>query len=329
MATDKHFEIDVHELNERLAAIVDAADDAIIGETIDGTVTSWNRGAERLYGYTAKEMIGKFMKLLEPPEKVGEVDFILARMKNGETISHFETVRMRKDGTRIQISKSVSPIRNSRGIITGFVNITHDITELRREAELRVELDQRLSAIVDAAEDAIIGKTVNGIVTSWNRGAERLYGYSATEMIGKPMELLEPPEKAGEIETILSRIMRGERVAHFETVRMRKDGTRVSISKSVSPIRNLQGEIIGAVNVTHDITEQKRQAESRLEMEKYSSSRRLSQSLASEINDPLETIKNAIRVLLSRSASDSDERKLLEIAASQTERIINMSRRIT
>ena len=192
-----------------------------------------------------------------------------------------------------------------------------------------VELNERLAAIIDATEDAIIGKTLEGIVTSWNRGAERLYGHKAEEMIGKSMKLLEPPEKTGEIDSILERMKRGERISHFETVRVRKDGTRVSISKSVSPIRNAKGQIVGAVNVTHDMTEQRRQAEARLELEKVSSARRLSQSLASEINDPLETIKNAVSVLLRRTSKDTPEYRLLEIAASQTERIIEMSRRIT
>ncbi len=200
--------------------------------------------------------------------------------------------------------------------------------EERVEVDAR-EINERLAAIVEAADDAIIAKDLNAIVTSWNPGAERLYGYTAAEMIGKSMTMLEPPERSGEIASIMARIKNGERIAHFETVRIRKDGTRVSISKSVSPIRNGRGVIIGAMNITHDMTVQNKRSKARLELEKFASSRRLSENLSSELNDRLETIKNVHTILMKSLPKDSSDRKLLELAIAETEKIINYSRGIS
>ncbi|MSQ31841.1 MAG: PAS domain S-box protein [Dehalococcoidia bacterium] len=169
--------------------------------------------------------------------------------------------------------------------------------DYRSEVEAQA-LNERPAAIIEAADDAIIGKDLNAIVTSWNPGAERLYGYTALEMIGQSMKRLEPSEKVGEIVSIMTRIRKGDRIAHFETVRVRKYGTRVSISKSVSPIRNSKGVIIGAMNITHDMTVQNKRNETRLELEKFSSSRRLAENVSAELNDRLETIKNVHTMLM-------------------------------
>src|SRR5215211_9502876 len=123
------------------------------------------------------------------------------------------------------------------------------------------EESARLAAIVESSDDVIIGKTLEGIITSWNKGAERIYGYSAEEAVGQPISMLVPPERPNEIPRILESIRRGEKVDHFETVRMTKDGRRLDISLTVSPIRNSSGDIVGAATIARDITERKRMEE--------------------------------------------------------------------
>ncbi len=131
------------------------------------------------------------------------------------------------------------------------------------ERRLAEEEHARLAAIVESSDDAIIGKTLGGTITSWNKGAERLYGYSAHEAVGQPISMLVPPEHRDEVPGILEKIGRGEKVDHFETVRVSKDGRRLDISLTVSPVKDSEGNIIGASTIAHDITERK-QAENEI-----------------------------------------------------------------
>src|SRR4029079_4523883 len=146
-----------------------------------------------------------------------------------------------------------TPLFDANGKLTGAVNLLVDITD-RRQAETE---KQRLAAIVTSSEDAIVSEDLNGLVTTWNPGAERVFGYSAEEMIGKSITLLIPAHLLQEETIILEQIARGEPVDHFETSRVRKDGTLVKISLSVSPIRNLQGRVIGGSKIARDITKRK------------------------------------------------------------------------
>src|SRR4051812_13782906 len=131
----------------------------------------------------------------------------------------------------------------------------NDLTAAERDAE---ELRSRLAAIVTSSDDAIISKTLDGVITTWNEGASRIFGYSADEAVGKPITILIPPDRLGEEPEILRRLRAGERVDHIETVRLRKDGELLNISLTVSPIRNAAGEIVGASKIARDITSQKR-----------------------------------------------------------------------
>lgn len=162
------------------------------------------------------------------------------------------TVLIARDGTEIPIDDSAAPIRGDDGGLQGAVLVFRDIT-VRRKAEITQRL---LAAIVESSDDAVISKDVNGIVTSWNKGAERIFGYSAEEMIGKPIAIIAAPDRLDEMPRILERVMRGERIDHFETVRKAKDGKLVSISLTVSPIHDEEGRVVGASKVARDITEQ-------------------------------------------------------------------------
>jgi PAS domain S-box-containing protein len=239
-----------------LQAIIASADEAIISKDMDGIITSWNAGAERIFGYTAQEALGKPVTILIPPEYPDEEPQILDRIRRGERIRHYETRRLRKDGRIIDISLTISPIKDRMGRIVGASKIARDITERNRLRSAEVA-ESFLAAIVDSAEDAIISKDLEGIVTSWNPAAERLYGYSAKEMIGKPIAMLIPPDHPNEEPQILQRIRRGEPIHHYETQRVRKDGRIIEVALTVSPIKDSLGRIVGASKIARDISERK------------------------------------------------------------------------
>ncbi len=250
-----------------LAALVDSSDDAIISKSLTGVVRSWNAAAERIFGYTAAEIVGQPITTIIPPELHDEEEGILRRLRRGERLDHFETVRVAKDGRRLDISLSVSPIRDATGAVVGAAKIARDVTEQRRGRELLAQaalVQSHFAALVASSDDAIISKSLEGIVRSWNAGAERIFGYSAAEMIGQPIITIIPPELHDEERQILERLRRGERIDHFETVRVTKDGRRLDISLSVSPIRDAAGVVAGAAKIARNITA-RREAERRVE----------------------------------------------------------------
>ena len=244
-------------LAQGIHSTVETSDDAIIGKDLDGTIISWNSGAERLFGYKAQEAIGRSVAMLIPESRRDEEPEILARLRRGERIDHLETARCRKDGSLVDISLSVSPITNDRGIVVGAWEVARDISE-RNRAET---LAQRLGAIVESSDDAIVSKDLNGIIASWNGGAERLFGYTAREAVGRAVAMLIPEERHDEEPEILARLRRGERIDHYETVRRRKDGSLVDVSLSVSPIRNAHGVVIGAAKIARDISDRRKAQE--------------------------------------------------------------------
>jgi PAS domain S-box-containing protein len=264
-----------------LASIIETADDAIISKTLDGIITSWNNGAERIFGYTAKEAVGQPVTMLIPADHLDEEPTILARLRAGERMEHYETVRVRKDGTLVNISLTVSPIRGPDGTIVGASKIARDITDRRRAEENLLQT----AAIVENSDDAIISKNLDGIILSWNPGAERLYGYTAAETIGQSVTMLIPPDRPDEEPRILEQIARGERVDHYETVRRRNDGTLIDVSLTVSPVRDTSGRIIGASKIARDITERKRaERELREQAEIIETVNRVGQTLAAELD---------------------------------------------
>jgi PAS domain S-box-containing protein len=175
-------------------------------------------------------------------------------LKTGIPVHHGEVVIERPDGSRVTVSVDVDPIRDKNGAVVGVVNFFADIRE-RKQAERATAL---LAAIVDCSDDAIVSKDLDGIVTSWNKGAERLFGFTAQEVIGRNIKLIIPPVKWDEEAAILEKLRRGERVDHFETVRLHKDRTPLDVSLTISPVKASDGTIIGASKVARDIGERKR-----------------------------------------------------------------------
>ena len=242
-----------------LRALIDSSDDAIISKTLDGIITFWNRGAERIFGWTAAEAVGRHITLIIPEERHAETDEVLARVRRGERVEHFETIRVARNGQRLNISLTVSPIKDDAGRIVGASKIARDITPQRRG-----EISQaRLAALVDSSDDAIISKTLDGVITSWNAGAERIFGWTAAEAVGRHITLIIPDDRRAEEDEVLARIRRGERVDHFETIRVARNGHRLNISLTISPIRDGTGQILGASKIARDVTERRLMEEER------------------------------------------------------------------
>ena len=236
-----------------VAAIVDSSDDAIVSKTLDGLITSWNRAAERIFGWTAAEAVGRSITIVIPPDRLAEEEDILARIKQGEKIEHFETTRMRKDGTRFEISLTVSPIKNAKGEVIGASKIARDISA-RLHGD---EAIARLAAIVNSADDAIVSKTLDGVITSWNRAAQAMFGWTAAEAVGQRITLIIPRERWHEEDEVLARVRKGESIDHFDTVRVRKNGERIDVSLTVSPVKDARGRIIGASKIARDVSDRK------------------------------------------------------------------------
>jgi PAS domain S-box-containing protein len=275
----KHIDA-LRDSEERLRAILETAVEGII--TIDerGTIESFNPSAEKIFGYAACEAIGQNIKLLMPEPYRHEHDGYL---ENYRRTGHAkiigigrEVIGQRKDGTTFPMDLSVSEVKlANRRMFTGFVR---DITE-RKEAQKAL---LHYAALVEFSDDAIIGKTLDGYITSWNRGAEMVFGYSSKEMVGKPVSILIPDDRKDEEPDILEKIRRGESVDHYETIRRRKSGKLIDISVTVSPIRDANGKIIGASKVARDITERKR-----LEKEIIEISNREQQRIGQDLHDGL------------------------------------------
>jgi len=198
-----------------LAAIVASSSDAILSKNLAGVITSWNAEAETFFGYTRSEMKGQRVHQLIPAELQEEEDRILSRIAGGQRVENYETVRLHKSGRRIEVSLTISPIRNAAGEVIGASSIMRDIG-WRKEGERALAL---LAAIIAASSDGILSKGLDGTITSWNPAAERLFGFSAPEMIGKSIRILIPEELQSEEDEFLARISAGDRIQNHETVR--------------------------------------------------------------------------------------------------------------
>ena len=303
-----------------VAAIVDSSDDAIVSKTLDGLITSWNRAAERIFGWTAAEAVGRSITIVIPPDRLAEEEDILARIKQGEKIEHFETTRMRKDGTRFEISLTVSPIKNAKGEVIGASKIARDISA-RLHGD---EAIARLAAIVNSADDAIVSKTLDGVITSWNRAAQAMFGWTAAEAVGQRITLIIPRERWPEQDEVLARVCKGESIDHFDTVRVRKSGERIDVSLTVSPVKDARGRIIGASKIARDVSDRKRAEAERTKLlqtvqQAREEAEELNRSkdqflavLSHELRTPLNAIFGWARMLQSAAMDEATSRRAID-----------------
>jgi PAS domain S-box-containing protein len=305
-----------------LAAIVASSDDPIISKDLNGIITSWNGAAERTFGYQTDEILGEPILRLIPPELHHEEAQILAKLRAGERIDHYETIRMKKNGERFPVSVTISPVKDDTGRVIGASKIARDISDRTKTDESRF----RLAAVVDSADDAIISKDLNGIINSWNDGARRMFGYTADEMIGQSILRLIPVELHYEEAAILSRLRTGERVDHFETRRMRKDGSSIELSVTISPIMDGTGRVIGASKIARDISDRRRIERLLLQSEKIAATGRMAAAVAHEINNPLEAVMNLIFLARQNSPPAGKAYQHLKMAEEELERVSHIAR---
>jgi PAS domain S-box-containing protein len=232
--------------------------DAVIATDAQGFVLLMNPVAEQLTGWTSADAAGR--RLQEVFHIINEHTRQLVEDPCGKVLATGRvvglanhTVLISRHGDERPIDDSAAPIINERGEILGVVLVFRDATETRRAQETA----ERLAAIVEHSNDAIIGKDLNGMITNWNSAAERLYGFTAQEALGQPISMIVPADREAELKTIMERLLRGEPIEHLETVRLKKDGTQIDVSLTVSPVKNAYGEVIGASKIARDIGQRK------------------------------------------------------------------------
>jgi len=267
-------------------------------------------------------VLGSSVLRLIPPELHKEEEEILTRLAQGQQIEHFETTRVHKNGTRIPLSITISPVRDASGRVIGASKIIRDVTKRQQNEESRFQL----AAIVDSADDAIVSKDLNGVIRTWNAGAQRTFGYTAEEIVGQSVLRLIPPELQYEEDHILAKIRQGERIQHYETTRVRKDGERIQVSVTISPIRDESGRIIGASKIARDISDRKRLERMLIEAEKLAVNGRMAAAIAHEINNPLESLMNLIYLARQNSAQTSKAYQYLVTAEEELERVSHIAR---
>jgi two-component system sensor histidine kinase VicK len=289
-----------------LSALVDSTDDAIISKNLNGIITSWNPSAERIFGYRPEEIIGQSVLKLIPADRQDEETLILSRLRRGERVQYFHTKRLAKSGRLIDVSLTISPVKDEKGVIVGVSKIARQITELI-QAEKQSAV---LSAIVSGSDDAIISKDLNSIVTSWNNSAERLFGYTAAEMIGESIVKLIPADRLQEEPAIIARLKSGERVDHFETIRLTKHGKLLNVSLTISPVMDISGRIIGISKIARDITDKKQEEQRKNDFIAI---------VSHELKTPLTSMRSYVQLALAKATERADAYSELVLRRAETQ----------
>jgi PAS domain S-box-containing protein len=275
-----------------LASIVEFSDDAIISKDLNGVIISWNSGAERLFGYTADEVIGKPGTILIPEGRFDEEPAILSSIRSGRSVEHYETIRKKKDGTLLDISLSVSPIKDQFGTIVGASKIARNITE-RKKAQEEIQFQ---ASLLNAVEQAVIATDLEGNIIYWNSFAEQLYGWSPQEVIGANVVDLIPAIASKEVAAEIFRYLKDSRSWTGEMLVQRRDGSEFFAMITDSPILNDRGQLIGVVEVSTDITDAKRAEKERADLLERERSAREEAEAANRLKDEfLATLSHELR----------------------------------
>jgi len=330
--------------------LLEALPDAIVAVDNDGTIVQVNSQTQELFGYLRDELIGQKIEMLVPERHRSQHhhhrEGFAQTPKTRRMGADLDLYGRRRNGSEFPVEISLSPVSTETGAFV--LSAIRDISNRKRIAEelrrANEELHQRtteqlgeyrsrLASIIDSSEDAILSKGLDGTITSWNRGAEHIYGYAPEEVVGKHISLLLPADRPDEIPEILRKIARGERIEHHESVRVTKDGRRLDVSISVSPLRDAAGEIAGASAIARDITAQKRAEDQLRQAQKMEAIGRLAGGVAHDFNNILAIITSCTEFLRDRidpSAEPSvyveNIRKALERGTSLTRQMLAFSR---
>ncbi len=319
---------------EVLRLTLSSIGDAVITTDVDGRITYMNGVAQSLTGWTAAEAqtlpLDRVFRILNESTRQPVGSPVLRALREGVIVGLANhTVLIRKDGSECPIDDSAAPIRDELRRVAGCVLIFRDVSVQRREEQARAEQLQTarlLAAIVESSDDAIVSKSLDGTIRSWNAGAERVFGHRAAQAIGQHISIIIAPDRLAEEEHIIERLKAGERIDHFETERLAADGRRLLVSLSISPIKNDAGEVVGASKVARDVTHQRRaEAElRRLANDLAEADRHKDEflaTLAHELRNPLAPLSNAVAVMkragddvkVIRRARDTMERQLAQL----------------
>jgi len=312
-------EVEIRRQAAQLASFLQTAPIALHRVGSDGIILWANDAELNTFGYTRDEYVGQHIAAFHVDQHA--IADILARLTGGEPVREYPARIRCKDGS----IKSVlidSSVLWEAGRFVHTQCFTRDVTEQQQGEETRA----LLAAIIEASSDAIVSKTLEGIVTSWNVGAERVFGYSAEEMIGQSILRIVPPHRVGDVATILAAIGRGERIEHFESERVRKDGRIINVSLAVSPIIDAKGHIIGASKIARDITESAKLYEAaqqgRAAAEEASHAKdRFLAMLSHELRNPLAAVRNAVTTA---ALDPARARRALEIARRGTDQLTRL-----
>jgi PAS domain S-box-containing protein len=325
--------------------LFEAFPDAIVAVDREGTIVQINTQAEELFGYAKDELVGQRVEILVPETYRGDhqghrAGFAQAP-KTRRMGAGLELSGRRRDGSEFPVEISLSPVSTESGWFV--LSAIRDISdrkkieeELRRANEelYRITAEQigeyrsRLASIIDSSEDAILSKSLDGTITSWNKGAEAIYGYAPEEVIGKRISMLAPSDRADEIADILQKIARGETIEHYESIRVTKEGRHVNVSISVSPLRNASGEIVGASAIARDITAQKKAEIQLRQSQKMEAIGRLAGGVAHDFNNILAIINACTEFLRDRIKADAEPAAYVENIRKAAERGATLTRQL-
>ena len=331
---------------ETLRVTLRSIGDGVITTDVGGRVVSINDVAESLSGWTRDEAVGQpldaVFRIVNEDTRAPVDNPATRALRDGVIVGLANhTVLIRKDGSECPIDDSAAPIRNEQGVVTGCVLIFRDVSDQRRiqrDKASQLITARLLASIIESSDDAIISKSLDGVIQTWNAAAERLFGYPAEQAIGRHISLVIPPERLAEEDHIIASLKAGRRIEHFETERVRSDGRRIFVSLTVSPIKDATGQVVGASKIVRDFTE-RRQLEDHLRSlaaDLSEADRRKNEflaMLAHELRNPLAPISNAARALRIsgrdeqslRSASEMLERQVAQMAR-LVDDLLDMSR---
>ena len=325
--------------------LLEALPDAVVAVDRDGTIVQVNSQAQELFGYEFEELIGQKVEVLVPEryrhQHHSHRDAFSAAPKTRRMGADLDLYGRRRNGSEFPVEISLSPVSTENGVFV--LSAIRDISDRkriaeelrraneelhRRTAEQLGEYRSRLASIIDSSDDAILSKELNGTITSWNKGAERIYGYTPEEVVGKHISLLTPSDRPNEISEILQKIAAGESIEHYESVRVAKDGRQLSVSISVSPLRDAAGEIVGASAIAHDITAQKRAEGQLRQSQKMEAIGRLAGGVAHDFNNILAIINACTEFLRDRIDPAAEPSAYVENIKKATLRGVALTRQL-